>query len=152
MLDLGAVTTALLSSLAGATPVPVGDGIAPAGAGWPEGTPNSASAFVPYGVLSALSTSALSSGMMALCGTFASRFDVTYRLSSYDNTRSLADSLAADLRESLVGAVVTGDVGDDLSLTGQIWLDAVTGATRDDSTYPQMWSASTTFRVSVAKR
>lgn len=147
MLALGDVTTYVLQQFAAVSEFPVGDGVAPPDAGWPEGTPNSAGAFVPYFVLSMMSTGSF--GLNPLCSTVPRRFDVTMRLVAYEHGRAEADALAYRGRGWLLGGVGPGSAGD-LSLTGQVWLDAVSGAVRDDSTFPQLWSSATTFRVSVA--
>lgn len=150
LIDLGEITSGLLGLLSAVSPYPVGDGIAPPEAGWLEGTPNSASGFEPYLVLSGLTTGALSpAALTPLCSTYAQRFDMSYRFVGYGSSRQMADDVAAMGRELLdeldpAALALTG------MIVSQLWFDAATGASRDDSAYPPMWASATTFRVSVA--
>lgn len=153
-LNVGEATTWLLGRLDPAmAPALVGDGVAPEAAGWPEGTPNSASAFVPYVVLKGTQSSPMQA-TTPLCRTWSSTFEVTYRLASFHTGRSEADALIAEAVEALRALNVVGDevvVGGNMKVfPHRAWLDSIAAAVRDDSTYPKLWSGQATFRLGMA--
>lgn len=157
MIDIGDVTTALVSKLTTemeAYSALVGDGVAPLKGGWPEGVPNTKSVFTPYVVVRYMGTIASLVQNTPLCSTYAARYDVGYSLIAYDNGRILADKLAQDSREALdsIGAVYGSETYGDVTVKfDRIYIDSLAGATRDDSTYPKMWSSTTNFHLDVAR-
>ena len=155
MIDTGEVTSYLTSMLSvsfSSVGVLVGDGVAPEAGGWAEGTPNTMGGFTPYIVLS--TTSPASSTMLntPLCTTLPVRLDIPYVLVSYQNTRADADAVAASARgylKNLPESIVF--LGDLRFKANDVWIDSLTGAIRNDSTHPKMWSANTNFHVGVAR-
>lgn len=157
MIDIGIVTSALLEHLPAAMlPLvyPVGDGVAPEKAGWPDGSPNTRTRFVPYFVLKYSGAVGSLITDTPLCTTYATRFAINYSLVSYDNDRVLADSMASVGRKALnnLGEMNDQQCGDLLARFHHIFIDSMSGAARDDSVFPKMWSAATNFRLDVARK
>jgi hypothetical protein len=158
MIDIGEVTTALVAKLTTemeAYGALVGDGVAPPKGGWPEGVPNTKSVFAPYVVVKYAGSIASLVQNTPLCSTYAARYDVGYSLVAYDNGRLLADTLAQNAREALdaIGTVYGSEVYGDVTVKfDRIYIDSLAGATRDDSTYPKMWSSATNFHLDVARK
>jgi hypothetical protein len=155
LIDTGEMTSYLIARLSesfSGSGVLVGDGVAPDAGGWTEGTPNTVGGFVPYIVIS--TTSPTSSTMLntPLCTTLPVRLDIPYVLASYQNTRADADAVAAAAREYLKNLPAEPvQLGDLKFRSHDVWVDSLTGAIRNDSTHPKMWSANTNFHVGVAR-
>jgi hypothetical protein len=158
MIDIGEVTTALVAKLTtemAAYGALVGDGVAPLKGGWPEGVPNTRSVFAPYVVLRYAGSVASLMANTPLCATYATRFDLGYSLIAYDNGRVLADTLAQNSRaalDSFNAMLISDPLGDMTVKFDRIYIDSLAGATRDDSTYPKMWSSTTNFHLDVARK
>jgi hypothetical protein len=149
LIDVGSVTSWLITELL-ATPMAVGDGEAPLDAGWSEGVPNSGS-FTPYVVIKQQPQVTSTMTDTPLCDANAVRFEVPYQLVVYDISRAAADTLASAVRDrlkALTGKVACGDL---TANADQIRIRSVQGGTRDDSTFPKFWMASTNFTVNVAR-
>jgi len=129
----------------------VGDGIAPEPSGWPEGQPNTKLVFAPYVVLRG-GTYISSNRDIPLCSTIPFLMFGSYTLVAYHNSRASSDAVAAIARSAVKRmAHPLSPLGDMVPNEVQVYIDTVAGATRDDSVYPQMWSASTNFRIAVAR-
>ena len=154
MIDICLLTTYLIDTLAakfedeGAL---IGDGVAPLVGGWSEGTPNTPAGFTPYLVVKAGTTSSMGQDT-PLCTTVPMRFYVPYIITSFENTRADADELAARSRDHLKTFDTTLlELGDLRFNPSHIFIDSVTGASRDDSIHPKMWSGVTNLRLNVAR-
>jgi len=155
LIDTGELTSYLVQQLTvhfQEEDVIVGDGVAPEGGGWSEGTPNTVGGFVSYVVLSSTSPVSATLPNTPLCTTVPVRLDVPYVLTAYENTRYGADHTAARSRIHVKNMpVVVANLGDLVFKGHEVWIDSITGAVRNDSTHPKMWSASTNFHVGVAR-
>ena len=157
MIAAGEVTTFLLEHLIAEAAKPecpfpgtmIGDGVAPERAGWPAGQPNTG-VFIPYLVLKAAGTITTTTGV-PLCDSTGVIFPVNYQLVAYHNTRTDSDTLAEWSRTA-----VRADKGDyviaDLTVRmRQAAIDSMALATRDDSTFPKLWSSTTSFHVNATR-
>lgn len=157
MIAAGEVTTLLVEILALATegedcPFPgvlIGDGVAPDEAGWATGQPN-ASDFVPYLVVKPTGSVATvaSTPLSESVGVF---FPITYSLTAYHYSRVNADVLAAWSRDAFLADNGTHDIGDLTVKMRQAAIDSLALASRDDSTYPKLWSSVTNVHVNAAR-
>jgi hypothetical protein len=153
LFDIGIVTDEVLEHLENAmAPLMVGDGVAPAAAGWIEGTPNSEAGFVEYLVLKYAGSAGGELANTPLCSTNPVLYRVGYSLASYALDRRGADALAEASRDAL--ALLPGRSsggGDSTWASVGAWMDSFSGASRDDSTNPKLWTASTNFHLNVAR-
>lgn len=152
MIDVYHFTNHLLGELGRLMdPVPVGDGVAPLEAGWIEGTPNSPSGFVEYLVLRYSGQITPTYNSVPLCSNSPTMLTFPYTLAAFSNSRSDADKLAGLSRLMMADLPSRAVVGDLEFKASHVQLASITGASRDDSTNPKMWSASTNFRIDVAR-
>lgn len=152
MIDVNEFTNLLLDEFGRLIdPVPVGDGVAPLEAGWVEGTPNSPSGFVEYLVLRCSGQITPTYNSVPLCSNVPTMLTFPYSLTAFANSRVAADDLAGLSREVMVDMPVREMAGDLEFKASHVQLVSITGASRDDSTNPKMWSATTNFRIDVAR-
>ena len=147
MIDVGEVTTWLCGYL-GSTML-IGDGVAPLAGGWAEGAPNSG-VFTPYVVVHSGPVSPTLTNT-PLCSSQAGLLALSYRVVAYDVGRVEADALAAAARYQLKRATGHPQCGDMRVSAHQMFITGVSGATRDDSTNPKLWSATTNFTVNATR-
>jgi hypothetical protein len=158
LIDVGEVTTFMLDQLLVECEkddcpeafLKVGDGIAPEESGWLAGTPNSGS-FSAYMVLKPLGM-VMSTQNIPLCDSVGVFFPVNYTLTSFNKTRATTDTLGAWSRTALKRLEGRHEIGDLVVKAWQVFIDSVAPATRDDSTYPQLWSSATNLHLYVARR
>ena len=159
MIDIGEVTSWLVDGLRVAfdadtvvVGAAVGDGIAPAVAGWTRVTPNDpVGVFVPYLVVTAGGAVTSLPGGTSLCDTVTVLMGAPYRVTAYDNDRVSADRLAARARTHLKALGPPTDLGDLQVRANAVFIDSLVGAVRTDQTDPPMFSAITNCRVNVAR-
>jgi len=149
LIDVGEVTSWFVTSLTTAEFV-MGDGEAPLEGGWSEGQPN-AGEFVEYLVIKQQGPVTPALGDTSLCDSTAKFMAIPYQLVAYQTTRVASDVLAAAARATLHAMTGRHVCGDLTVNADQIRMTSVSGATRDDSTYPKFWLSVTNFTVNVAR-
>lgn len=157
MIDAGEITTFLVELLSTAAVQPecpypgtlVGDGVAPENAGWPTGTPN-VGEFVPYLVLKPSGPIATGTNI-PLCDSNGVFFAVPYQVVAWHNGRTDADNLASWARKALRSVYTEAELADLKVKMNQTAIDSVVLASRDDSTFPKLWSSTTSFHVNATR-